>query len=260
MAIARKYNHASGDVIEANEINEEFNQLITEVNGKPNADTTLQSTFNADQVDGFDADPDGTAGGLAVNNGTLMTNLDADTVDGYHASDLQAGAFATGTRMVFWNNQTFFDNNLGGWTDVTPTSGTGREFIIMCGKDGAGFDANWGNTNEGGSTDTSGRWDANAVNVSGNIDVPANNLEAHTHTLLDAKVYIKDWDSIASGSLANDGAMYSFGTGLGTGFLPGVISDTGGTPTDPQTISVTLNGSFGSWRPPHVRVIIGNKT
>jgi len=46
---------------------------------------TLESWYDADTVDGYDAG--NSSGQVAVSNGTVCTNLNADTVDGYHAGN-----------------------------------------------------------------------------------------------------------------------------------------------------------------------------
>lgn len=59
----------------------------------------LASTFamNVTSVNGYA--PGNTSGSLAINNGTVNTNLNADTVDGVHASGLAYRAFLGGTDM-----------------------------------------------------------------------------------------------------------------------------------------------------------------
>lgn len=97
----RNYDFQSGTVISSSQVDEEFNDIATAIATKPDADGTVQSSLNADQVDGYHAADDGGDGTIPVCSGTMQTNLNAEMIGGLTASDLAESGFASGTQMLF---------------------------------------------------------------------------------------------------------------------------------------------------------------
>ena len=107
----RNYDFQSGDVISSSQVDEEFNDIATAIASKPDADTTLQTSLNADQVDGYHAADDGGDGTIPVCSGDVQTNLNAEMVGGLTASDIGTAGFASGTAMLFYQSSA-----PSGWT------------------------------------------------------------------------------------------------------------------------------------------------
>jgi hypothetical protein len=179
MAISRLYPHAAGDLIEASEWNEEVNAIITEINSKPDADGTPQNSLNADLLDGQHLDAAGTGGGVPQNNGTLMKNLNAELIGGLSVTDLQEGAFPTGTRMVFAGLSGGGTTGIPeGWTDVTPTSGSSPFTLMTSTKDSSwsGF-----STPLVGDIQAGDPWDVHNIGHNFTIDESKIRLPYHQH-------------------------------------------------------------------------------
>jgi hypothetical protein len=251
MAISRLYPHAAGDLIEASEWNEEVNAIITELNSKPDADGTPQTNTNADMVDGYHAVAAGTAGSLAINNGTLMETLDADTLDGLHASDLQEGGFPSKTRMVFAG---LGDGTPGvptggtsvpaGWTDVTPTSGA-DPYVLSTHKTDARY-TTWDSPAIGEVAAVGGAW--SNLQVEGTLSIPHEDfpIPAHSHTVNLTRLTRNNGSGTAW-------TAYVENLTIGSGFTTGSTGETSGTFTQ------DIDSDLGTWRPPTLRVEIGQK-
>lgn len=250
MAISRLYNHAAGDLIEASEINEEFNQLISEVNAKPDADTTLQTNLNADLLDGYHADAAGVNGTIPVSNGTLMTGLNADKLDGYHAADLIGSAFDTGTKMIFVQA-----SPPGGWTEVTPTSG--HVWTFVWGTDSAFNQAFWrkstsaptakGETTTYGNTGTGWDYTWGVIDTAVDLDISA--LPYHSHNIIYKNYYYQSGASVLRGIEPAGGGFDGYVTSGASGSGDGSAT----------TADVYATFGFNSWRPPRTRVIVAEK-
>lgn len=98
----RNYDFQSGTVISSSQVDAEFNDIATAIATKPDADGSVQSSLNADQVDGYHAADNGGTGTIPVCSGTMQTNLNAQFVGGLAASDIGQSAFDTGTAMLFY--------------------------------------------------------------------------------------------------------------------------------------------------------------
>lgn len=72
LPLVRLHDFQAGDPILDSEVDDEFNNILTEVNLLPEKNSTLQ------------------------------TNLNADLLDGLHAVDISAAAFPAGTKLLFY--------------------------------------------------------------------------------------------------------------------------------------------------------------
>lgn len=97
----RNYDFQAGDTISSSQVDEEFNDIATAIATKPDADGTVQSSLNADQVDGYHAADNGGTGTIPVCSGTMQTDLNAEMVGGLKASDITQSGFVSGTQMLF---------------------------------------------------------------------------------------------------------------------------------------------------------------
>lgn len=115
LPISRLYDFQPNTTIVSSQVDDEFNQLVSTINDLPEKDGTLQSNLNADLLDGFHASNSGGTNTVPVCvSGTIQTNLNADLLDGQHASDIAAAAFDVGTKMLFYQA-----SPPSGWTEVS---------------------------------------------------------------------------------------------------------------------------------------------
>lgn len=167
MAINRLYTFVTGDPILASEVNGELDQIIAELNSKPEANTVVQTDLNADLLDGHDSSLNGGDDTIPVcKAANVQVALNADLLDGLHASDIGQTAFASGTGLVFYQAAA-----PSGWTKVT---GFSFEYVMTFFDTGTGG-TKTGLTSDWGVTGISGTTDGHALTVS--------EMPAHTHTL-----------------------------------------------------------------------------
>lgn len=110
-------NFAAGQVLADTDLDNEFNAIATMSATKADKDGTLQTNLDADSVDGFDAADNGGLGTIPICSGTMQTGLNAEKVGGLTASDLNASAFNTGTALIFYQASA-----PSGWTKVANPS------------------------------------------------------------------------------------------------------------------------------------------
>ena len=100
--IARLYDFQEGDVIDDAQVDAELNQLVETANGKADRDASLQDDLNADMLDGFHASETGGTGTIPVCNGDLQVDLNAEFLGGLAASDIADAGFPAGTKIPFY--------------------------------------------------------------------------------------------------------------------------------------------------------------
>jgi hypothetical protein len=225
MSISQLHTPVAGDIISSADYNAEIQQLITEVNAKPDADTTLQADLNADLLDGAELSE------IALKDGTLQTGLNADTLDGLHAADFASAAFPSGTALVFHQA-----SPPGGWTIKSRPS---VDVTLI-----------WGNSagDTGGTSNGVTSWAVATgfyVNTVATHALSIAELPAHTHTL---------------GPFS--GSITTVQSGTGTNISqPGLGSDvtnsTGSGNAHGHSGSTVSRGS--GYRPPGHYVIIATK-
>lgn len=162
-AINRLYDFQPGAVILSSQIDEEFNQLVVTVNTLPDADGTLQTDLNADLLDGFHASAVGGTDTIPVCNEDLQVGLNADLLDGLNASDISSAAFDEGTKLLFYQA-----SPPGGWTLVAaPTD------HVLGWKSGAT-----------GGTNVANSWTISGITLTINgTALTIAQLPAHTHAV-----------------------------------------------------------------------------
>lgn len=253
--IFRKYIHAEGEFIEAHELNEEFDQLIATTNLKVEPDGTLWDDLWAEGLhDGVTQYAVSAAGGTnkvpVCIPGTIQVGLNADLLDGYHSSDLTAGAFQTNTTMLFYQQYA-----PSGW-QLVPPGGYHRHFGWMAGKTGgtqtaAGAASEWDNV----------FLSVFNVTVNGHV-LTESELPIHSHDPpggLSGVYYVTQKSGPSNGGLVtHTGNEYLTSSGISTETTSTSPPDAGSD--QPHSHTTTLSFSGGSWVPPTSWCIVCLKT
>lgn len=241
--ISRLYVHADGDVIEADEINADFDQLIAAVNDRVENDSTLWADLYAEALhDGTDTYPVDAAGGSGnipvCDSTTIQVGLNADLLDGSHLSDILDAGFDSGTAMLFYQELA-----PGGWS-VEPAPSIARHF-------------GWKTAKTGGTTETNTTW-------SGSLEALANvTVDSHVLTLAE----LAQHSHLMGNGLNAFGSVSSVAVQSGAGqsvltasVLVPSVNDTGDVGSDTghnHTASFDTNGV--EWQPPVAWTIVCTK-
>ena len=231
----RNYNFQANTTIQSSQVDEEFDDVATAIASKPDADTTLQTNLNADQVDGYDVSSSGGDGNIPVCGSTLQVGLNAEKLGGATLADISQAGFTTGTAMLFYQASA-----PSGWTKSSdPTV----DRVIGVSSSGTG-----------GSENSTTSWGAS----SGSYTVT---VAAHTLTIAEVPAVTLSSGTLLYYSSAGGDSSVPYFTGTGN---PASLTSTSlsGT-TDGGGGSHTHAGStvirHSSYRPPIRWVIICTK-
>lgn len=231
--IARLYDFQEGDVIDPTEIDNEFDQLVETVNALPDADGARQVDLNADMVDGFHASETGGDGLIPVCNGDIQVALNAEFLGGLTAADFAEAGFPVLTRLIFAQAAP-----PPGWSLVSSPA-VDRVFGWAS---GAGT---------GGTNNASTSWANLADHFKAEIPshvLTVGEIPAHTHTT--------SFATVTAGP-----SVESFSLNPSTAFSAYVTSSAGGGGGHVHPDASLNNGTFPSanWRPPIHWTCVGEK-
>lgn len=273
--ISRLFDFQPGQTALSAQVDAEFNQLISTINGLPDKDGTLQTNLNADLLDGFHASNTGGTNKIPVCvTGNIQVNLNADLLDGQHASDIAAAAFDIGTKILFYQAAA-----PSGWTIVAaPTD------HVLRWKTGA-----VGGTTEANSWTITGFTTTVANHTLVINELPAHwhdlgghthNMGSHTHSIAHTHEAVDMISGVAINYVVQVTAGGTFGvaaggTHIGSTDVGPASTSTSGVPSTNNTSAASGNtGNAGSdvghnhtatttesgvWRPPTAYIIIASK-